>query len=212
MTATPVSFAFVVATAALLAVPGPSVVFVVTRALSHGRTAGFVCLVGLEAGLAVHVVLATAGVGAVLATSGTALTALRAAGVAYLLYLGLRQVLSSATVNGPTAAAPTARWTLARDAFVVDLLNPQMLLLLVAFLPQFTSRQQAATPGSLALVGGCVLVLAVICDSAWIVACTSGFVRRSAAARWPWSDAGSRRPALATGAIYLGLAGWAALS
>ena len=142
---TPVSFAFVVATLTLLAVPGPSVVFVVTTALSHGRAAGFWCLIGLEAGLTVHVILATVGVGALLAASGPALTVLRTAGVSYLMILGLRQIFAPVPVGGGTAAAhPVDRWALARDAFVVDLLNPQTLLLLLAFLPQFTSRQPAA--------------------------------------------------------------------
>lgn len=209
---TPVSVAFVVATVALLAVPGPSVVFVVTRALSHGRAAGFFCLIGLEAGLAVHVVLATVGVGAVLAASGPALTALRAFGVAYLVYLGLRQVLSPAPADGAMMTTlPAARWTLAREAFVVDLLNPQTLLLLMAFLPQFTSRQPMGATGSLVLIGLCVLALAVVCDTAWIVACTSGFVRRAAATRLSWLGAGSRRSAVARGVVYLALAGWAAV-
>lgn len=210
MTSTPITGAFVAATLALLAVPGPSVVFVVTRALSHGRAAGLICLVGLEAGLTVHVVLATVGVGAVLASSGVALTVLRTVGVAYLVILGLRQVFARVADAAPTITAPRAtRWVLARDAFVVDLLNPQMLLILVAFLPQFTSRQEAVAPGSLALLGFCVLALAVICDTAWVVACTSSLVRRAAATRLSWLGAGSRRTTVATGAVYLGLAGWA---
>ncbi len=208
---TPVSFAFVVATLALLAVPGPSVVFVVTRALSHGRAAGFFCLIGLEAGLAVHVVLATVGVGALLAASGPALTVLRTTGVAYLVLLGLRQIFAPVAGGATTAVPRAARWTLARDAFVVDLLNPQTLLLLLAFLPQFTSNQPTSAPGSLALIGLCVLVLAVVCDTAWIVTCTSGFVRRSTATRLSWLGEGSRRAAVARGAVYLGLAGWAAV-
>lgn len=207
---TPVSFAFVGATLALLAVPGPSVVFVVTRALSHGRAAGFFCLIGLEAGLAVHVILATVGVGALLAASGPALTVLRTAGVSYLVILGLRQIFAPVAVGGATTAAPRAvRCALARDAFVVDLLNPQTLLLLLAFLPQFASRQPTAAPGSMVVLGLCVLGLAVVCDTAWIVACTSGFVRRSAATRLSWLGEGSRRSAVARGAMYLGLAGWA---
>lgn len=207
---TPVSFTFVVSTVAMLAVPGPSVVFVVTTALTHGRAGGFVCLVGLEAGLTLHVVLATVGVGAVLAASGTALTVLRTAGVSYLLILGLRQIFAPVAVGGGTTAAhPADRWTLARDAFLVDLLNPQTLLLLLAFLPQFTSRHPATAPGSMVVVGLWVLGLAVVCDTAWVVACTSGYVRRSAATLVSWLDEGTRRAAVGRGAVYLGLAGWA---
>lgn len=159
-----------------------------------------------------HVVLATAGVGALLAASGPALTVLRTAGVAYLVILGLRQIFAPVAVGGAATATPRAvRWALARDAFVVELLNPQTLLLLLAFLPQFTSRQPAAARGSMVVVGLCVLGLAVVCDTAWIVACTSGFVRRSAATQLSWLGEGSRRAAVARGAVYLGLAGWAAV-
>src|SRR6187200_104891 len=85
----------VVATLALLLVPGPSVLFAVTRAVAHGRTAGLISVVGLEAGLLVHVIAAAVGVSALIASSGPALTALRVAGVSYLVVLGLRHVLAA---------------------------------------------------------------------------------------------------------------------
>ncbi len=186
----------------MLAVPGPSVVFVAPRALSHGRAAGSFCLIGLEAGLMVHVTLVTVGVGALLAASGPALTVLRTAGVSDLVVLGLRQIFAPVAVGGATTAAHrTDRWTLARDAFVVALLNPQTLLLLLAFLPQFTSRQPASAPGSMVVVGWCVLGLAVVCDTpgSWPARAASCAVRPRRGcpgwgrgpARLPWRGARS---------------------
>ena len=150
---------FLVATVALLVVPGPSVVFAVTRALSLGRAAGLVSVVGLEAGLLVHVTAATVGLSALAASSKVTTTGLRLAGAAYLIFLaarialehpspvsrGGRPVQSDGAVVASSAGRPRpARWALARDAFLVDLLNPQSLLFFMAFLPQFVDVRHGA--------------------------------------------------------------------
>ncbi|HET8987173.1 MAG TPA: LysE family translocator [Humibacillus sp.] len=205
---------FVVATVALLAVPGPSVAFVVTRAVAHGRTAGLISVVGLEAGLLVHVVAAAVGVGALVASSGPALTVLRIAGVTYLVVLGLRHVL---TPPPPESAAGSgvsrrSRWALARDAFAVDLLNPQTVIFFLAFLPQFVRGGPATPTSQLLLLGLCVVLLAFVCDAAYVIACTAVLRRHARSARPGWLRGSSRSAGLATGGVYLGLAAWSALT
>lgn len=145
MTATPTPGAFLLATAVLLIMPGPSVVFIVTKTVTHGRAAGLVCVIGLDVGLLTHVTLATVGIGALLASSAVALSALRIAGVFYLLWLGLRQILTAPVLTSVISATPRRdHWTLARDGFVVDLLNPQTVLMLLALLPQFAGHGRVA--------------------------------------------------------------------
>ena len=214
MTAAPTTGALLLATAAVLVMPGPSVVFVVTKAVTHGRAAGLLCVIGLEVGLLVHVTLATVGIGALLASSASALTALRTAGVVYLVWLGLRQITAAPALTPVTSTTRRTRhdrWTLARDAFVVDLLNPQTVLLLLALLPQIAGRD--TTAGSLMLWGLGVVGIAVVCDVAWVLAGTSRLVHLWVATRLPSDGEGSRRGGLVrrvvSGAVYLGLAGWA---
>jgi threonine/homoserine/homoserine lactone efflux protein len=204
---------FVVATLALLVVPGPSVAFVVTRAVAHGRTAGLVSVVGLEAGLLVHVVAAAVGLGALIASSGPALTALRVAGVAYLVVLGLRHVLVTPSASVVASGHPRrSRWVLARDAFAVDLLNPQTVVFFLAFLPQFVHGGTTAPLGQLLLLGLCVVALAFVCDAAYVIACTALLSRRRSSTRPGWLGGSSRPVAWATGGVYLGLAAWSALA
>jgi threonine/homoserine/homoserine lactone efflux protein len=208
--------AFVVATLALLVVPGPSVAFVVTQALTHGRTAGLVSVVGLEAGLLAHVVAAALGVGALVASSSAALVLLHVGGVAYLVVLGLRHVVAAPSSSGPATAHPRrGRWALARDAFAVDLLNPQTVIFFLAFLPQFVQAGPTPPTGHLLLLGLCVVVLAFVCDAGYVLACTALVNRRASARRQPspgWLAGSPRSATRATGAVYLGLAAWSALA
>jgi threonine/homoserine/homoserine lactone efflux protein len=207
---------FVVATLALLVVPGPSVAFVVTRALAHGRAAGLVSVVGLEAGLLVHVVAAALGVGALVASSGVALVVLHVGGVAYLVVLGLRHVLTSASASGGGQDHPRrGSWALVRDAFAVDLLNPQTVIFFLAFLPQFVHAGPTPPTGQLLLLGLCVVVLAFVCDATYVIACTALLARRSVVRRLAspgWIAGSPRSAARATGAVYLGLAAWSVLA
>lgn len=217
---------FLVATVALLVVPGPSVVFAVTRALSLGRAAGLVSVVGLEAGLFVHVAAATVGLSALAASSKVTMTGLRLAGAAYLLFLAGRIALAHPAPVGAGVARPVptggagvdtsagrprlARWALVRDAFLVDLLNPQSLLFFMAFLPQFVDVRHGATIGQLFVLGLCVLVLAFACDGAYVLVCTALVGRRSGVQRG-WGGPTSRRAAGVTSSVYVALAVWAAI-
>lgn len=221
---------FLVATFTLLVVPGPSVVFVVTQALTHGRTAGLVSVAGLEAGLLVHVAAAAAGLSALAASSAVAMTTLRVTGAAYLLLLAARPLFErragAAPGAAPEAAKETAKgtvrgvpvgrtrpenWSLARDAFFVDLLNPQSLLFFLAFLPQFVDLRRGAPTGQLLVLGASVVLLALVCDAAYVVVSTALAARRSRT-RVRWDSTASRRATGVTSAMYVSLAVWATIS
>jgi threonine/homoserine/homoserine lactone efflux protein len=125
---------FAAATAALLLVPGPSVLFIVARTLEHGRRGGLTSMLGVESGALLHVLLATAGLGALVAASPNALLGLKLGGAAYLLWLGVRALRGS---GEPASAAPAADGKLYRQGLLVDALNPKTAMFFVAFLPQF---------------------------------------------------------------------------
>jgi threonine/homoserine/homoserine lactone efflux protein len=227
---------FLMATLTLLLVPGPSVVFVVTRALAHGRGAGLASVAGLEAGLFVHVVAAAAGLSALAASSEMAMAALRVTGVAYLLFLASRPVLArwrrdraervpalagatggttggtAENTGGKVQRSRPAHWALARDAFVVDLLNPQTVLFFLAFLPQFVDVRHGAPTGQLLVLGMCVVLLAFACDAAYVLVCTALVARRPGPGVTTIPGATSRRATRVTSAVYVALAVWATVS
>src|SRR5438034_7308603 len=86
---------FVAAALVLLLTPGPAVLYIVTRSVTQGRRAGFVSVLGIHAGTLVHVAAATFGLSAILVRSSTAFHAVKYAGAAYLIFLGIRRLLTS---------------------------------------------------------------------------------------------------------------------
>src|SRR5215207_6215668 len=127
---------FAAASAAFVAVPGPSVIYIVSRALAEGRTAGVVSALGIQTGGLVHVLAATIGVSALLASSAVAFSVVKYAGAAYLIYLGLRKLLAGETPE-ERAGEPVGRRRLYWQGVMVNSLNPKTVLFFLAFLPQF---------------------------------------------------------------------------
>jgi threonine/homoserine/homoserine lactone efflux protein len=206
MPATSTLLLYVLSTAALLAVPGPSVVYVVTRAVAHGRTAGLVSVLGLETGALLHVLLAAAGVTAVLASSPWAFAVLKYGGAAYLVWLGIRQLQQRGHADGATGTAGSPdRLRLFRDGVLVDLLNPKTALFFLAFLPQFVEPARGPVALQALVLGLVFVIMATLTDGAY--ALTAAAVRNRVAA----PEEG--RPLLrrTTAAVYCGLGGLAAV-
>jgi threonine/homoserine/homoserine lactone efflux protein len=132
------TYALFIATAlALLAIPGPAVLYVVGRSIDQGRTAGLASVLGITTGTIVHITAATVGLSSLVLASRVAFDAVRYAGAAYLVLLGVRRLL---TRGGEEAAAGRAPRTLRRlytQGFVVNLLNPKTIVFVFAFIPQF---------------------------------------------------------------------------
>jgi threonine/homoserine/homoserine lactone efflux protein len=193
---------FAAASAVFLAVPGPSVIYIVSRSLAEGRTAGIVSALGIQTGGLVHVVAATVGVSALLASSAVAFSVVKYAGAAYLIYLGIRRL-----VEGAEPAEEENRRADRKRIFwqgvVVNSLNPKTALFFLAFLPQFVDPGRGAVAPQVLALGVLFLVLATLSDSAY--ALVAGSVRG-------WL--GERRAALArvSGVSYVGLGVLAALS
>lgn len=130
---------FVVASLALIATPGQDMILVMSRSIAQGAAAGVVTAAGVAVGLLGHTVLATLGLGALLRTSEWLFAALKFAGAAYLLYLGIGLLRTShgSLAIGKQAARPLGKLFL--DGAFSNLSNPKVAIFYFAFLPQFVS-------------------------------------------------------------------------
>ncbi|HEV7412091.1 MAG TPA: LysE family translocator [Casimicrobiaceae bacterium] len=149
-------FALFVASGILLNLtPGADTLYIVTRATTSGRKAGAVAALGIAAGCCVHIVAAGLGLSALLATSAVAFTAVKLAGAAYLIYLGV--VLWRTGPRSPKTAAATLPATSLPRIFVqgalTNILNPKVALFFLAFLPQFVDPEGAHRLAAFLLLG-----------------------------------------------------------
>jgi len=195
---------FAGASLAMLVVPGPSVVYIVTRSLEQGRVAGLVSMLGVQAGATVHVAAAALGVSAILASSATAFTIVKWLGAAYLVYLGVQRLRRGELLRvGPVE--PHTHVRLFGQGVVVNVLNPKTAMFFLAFLPQFVDPDRGAVAAQVGLLGLCFVTLAVLSDGAYAV--LAGVVgdrlRRNSAVR-----RGLHR---LSGGVFIGLGASAAL-
>jgi threonine/homoserine/homoserine lactone efflux protein len=199
--------AFALAALVLIAIPGPSVLFVIGRTLALGRKGGLLSVLGNAAGEAVQIAAVALGVGVVLAQSLVLFSVVKFAGAAYLVYLGIQAIRhrgGRTTAGGPSNPASTAR--VLREGFIVGATNPKSIVFFVAVLPQFVDYPAGAIPGQLGILGAAFLLIALVSDSAWAFA--AGTARH-------WFARSPRRiAALSTtgGVMMIGLGGTLALT
>ncbi len=164
--------AFLVIATVLIAVPGPSVLFVVTRSLTLGRRAGLATVVGNAAGVYVQVVAVALGVGAIVQESIAVFTVIKLAGALYLVYLGVqsfrhRRELAAALGR---AVEPRELRRILVDAFAVGLANPKVIVFFVAVLPQFVDPSAGSVALQLLTLGAVFCTIALVCDGVWALA------------------------------------------
>jgi threonine/homoserine/homoserine lactone efflux protein len=142
---------FAGATIAVNLTPGPDMLLVVERASRRGFAAAAAAAAGVGTGCLVHTAAVAAGLSALIAASPTALTAIRALGASYLLYLGLRLLFARARAAAdPVRASPRGDFT---TGLLTNLTNPKVVLFFAAFLPQFVAARAPAPWLSLATLG-----------------------------------------------------------
>jgi threonine/homoserine/homoserine lactone efflux protein len=199
-------FTFAIAAFLLIAVPGPSVLFVIGRALALGRKGGLLSVLGNALGELLQIAAVALGVGVVLAQSVLLFGVVKFAGAAYIIYLGIRAIRHRA--SGPTAADPlrsASTVRMLREGFIVGATNPKSIVFFVAVLPQFVDYAAGAIPLQLGTLGALFLLIALVSDSAWALA--AGTARH-------WFASSPRRiAALSTtgGVMMIGLGGTLAL-
>jgi threonine/homoserine/homoserine lactone efflux protein len=170
---------FSLAALALLAIPGPSVLYIVTQSAERGRRVGLAAVGGVHLGSLVHVTAATAGLSALVVASALAFNIVKYGGAAYLVYLGVRRLLERDRQEDVETEPEPLRRALVRG-IVVNVLNPKTALFFLAFLPQFIDADRGGV-WSQALVLGFVFVgLGLVSDSMYALAAgtVGGLIRR----------------------------------
>jgi len=150
---------FAGAAAILVFTPGPNTLYIIARSVNQGRTAGLVSSLGVEAGTLIHIIAAAFGISALLVSSALAFNVVKYAGAAYLIYLGIKTLL---TREKPAAAETVEAKSLRRtfsQAVLVNVLNPKSALFFFAFLPQFIDPERGAAATQILFFGAIVVVL-----------------------------------------------------
>jgi len=166
--------AFLLAAAILAITPGPGIAYVVARTVAGGRREGLASCFGTAIGGMLHVFAASVGLSALLAQSALAFSIVKYVGAAYLVYLGLRLLLSSKPLGEIRALTPQGARRALREGVVVEALNVKTAAFFVAFLPQFVSASEPLVPQLLLLGSICVFlntavdVLAVLAASRFL--------------------------------------------
>jgi threonine/homoserine/homoserine lactone efflux protein len=173
--------AFALASLALLIVPGPSVIYIVTRSMEQGRVAGLISVLGIHTGSIVHVAAAALGLSAILASSALSYGIVKYAGAAYLIWLGVRAIRDRAEERPDVAGKSHSLGRIYAQGVVVNVLNPKTALFFLAFLPQFVDVSKGAVSLQIVLLGITFILLGFVSDGTY--ALVSARVSRSIAAR-----------------------------
>jgi threonine/homoserine/homoserine lactone efflux protein len=164
---------FLATALAILLVPGPAVLYVVTRSIEMGRAGGIASVAGITTATFAYVALATAGLSEIVLASTVAFDVVKYAGAAYLLVLGIRRLLGRGVEEEAEGDAPRTRRRAYTQGFLVNLANPKMIVFVFALLPQFVDPH-AGRPWLQTLVLGLSFTcLAFLSDSAYALAAGS---------------------------------------
>jgi threonine/homoserine/homoserine lactone efflux protein len=161
---------FALVAAVVIVVPGPSVLFVIGRALALGRRAALISVLGNSVGILAQAVLVAVGVGAVLSRSIVVFTALRWFGAGYLVYLGIEAIRHRRALNSAVAAGEVhipSGGIRFRQGLLVGITNPKGFALFAAVLPQFVVTSQGDPRTQMLVFGLVAVAVAVVSDSMW---------------------------------------------
>jgi threonine/homoserine/homoserine lactone efflux protein len=199
-------YVFAGACVALVVVPGPAVLYIVSRSVAHGRRAGLVSTAGIETGNFLQVVAASAGLAAIVASSATLFSIVKYAGAAYLIYLGLQSLLARGDAAWEDIGRGRSHRRLYWEGVAVGTLNPKLALFLLAFLPQFIDSGAGPVWLQTLVLGSLFSVVATVGDSLFALAAGS------VAERWRSGDRAALWARRASGGILVGLGAVAALA
>ncbi len=159
----------------LIVIPGPSVLFVVGRALAHGRRTALLSVLGNTAGAYVLVLAVSFGIGPLVARSVLLFTALKLTGAAYLVFLGVKALRRRQALREAFTGTADRRGSLRTlgEGFAVGVANPKTTVFFAAVLPQFVDRRAGDVTGQLMLLGLVFTLIALVSDSTWGLAAST---------------------------------------
>jgi threonine/homoserine/homoserine lactone efflux protein len=163
---------YALASFVLIVIPGPSVLFVVGRALAYGRRTALATVAGNSAGNYVVAICVAIGVGALVQRSAQVFTVLKLAGALYLIWLGIQAYRRRGTLAEAFAESTQARSDrrAVREGFLVGVTNPKALILFGAVLPQFVNRAAGHVPLQMLMLSLVSIIIGLASDSTWGVA------------------------------------------
>jgi threonine/homoserine/homoserine lactone efflux protein len=165
---------FIAAGLLLNITPGPDVLYIVGRSIGQGRLAGLVSVLGISTGCLFHVASAALGLSALMLALPLAYNVVRYAGAAYLVWLGVRALVSKSSPLHVQRVEPERLGRVFRQGVVTNMLNPKVALFFLAFLPQFTDPARGPVPLQIALLGlifianGTVVCIAYALAASWL--------------------------------------------
>lgn len=156
----------------LIAIPGPSVLFTISRALTGGRRTALLNVLGNELGLVMQVVAVAFGLGALIVRSAQVFTGLKLAGAVYLVYLGVQTIRHRRSITTAVAdrAGPMRSLATVRDGTIVGVTNPKTIAIFLVVLPQFTRPALGHMTLQLLILGLVFPVIALVLDGVWAIA------------------------------------------
>jgi threonine/homoserine/homoserine lactone efflux protein len=164
--------AFAVAAAIIIAIPGPSVLFVISRGVVLGRRAALATVLGNCAGVYVQVAAVALGLGVIVERSAVVYDTVKFAGALYLVWLGVRTFQKrkslAAVMRGPVEQKSDRR--ILREGFVVGITNPKAAVFFAAILPQFTDPSLGHVPVQMLVLGLVFISIALVLDGIWAFA------------------------------------------
>ena len=187
MPTVPTLLTFAIAATLLIVVPGPNLIYIITRGIDQGRRAAVVSALGVETGMLIHVVAAVLGLSAVVASSEVLFDVVRYAGAGYLIWLGVASIRSRpADLTDPAGGRTLSPARLYSQGIIINVLNPKVGIFFLAFLPQFLDPSRGNMSLQILILGGVFSVIATASDLLYAMAsgAIGGWLReRSAVAR-----------------------------
>jgi threonine/homoserine/homoserine lactone efflux protein len=156
---------FLIASLALVLVPGPAVLYIVARSIAQGRKAGIVSVLGIAVGGTVHVTAAALGLSALLMSSVLAFMVVKYLGAAYLIYIGIRTLLTKTKTDDTSDTETQPLWHIFRQGIIVNVLNPKTALFFFAFIPQFIDPTLGTIAPQVLFLGFVFVIMALCTDS-----------------------------------------------
>ncbi len=157
---------------ALLVIPGPAVIYIVNRSVADGRQIGLAAVVGLELGTFMHVLAATVGLSAILATSENAFNVVKYLGASYLILIGLRTLTRKPEAISTSASSMTQSQAF-RQGFIINMLNPKIALFFLSFLPQFIDPNISSNARQSLILGSVFVLCGFVIDGIYALTASS---------------------------------------
>jgi len=181
---TPSLLLFLAGSIVVLLIPGPAVFYVLSRSVGQGRSAGVVSAAGISVGSLCHVAAAVLGLSALLVSSARAFQAVKFVGAAYLIFLGVRLLLSPVQEATPDAEGGHSYGRIFAQGILVNIFNPKSALFFLAFLPQFVEPSRGHIPLQVFSLGVLFAFMGLLSDSSWALVAGTLAAKLKSNLRW----------------------------